>query len=218
MSVCSLVLQYLCNLSSIVSICASILFLKSWVIFSIITLNSFSDELLITSSFSHSCKFLSCFFTWNFIVCHFTFSDLFCLCSPFCRLQDFISSYLWSLPLSGWSWLRGFSCYPLDGGGGGRGLISVVVNRAYPRYWTGLPLYAYHWGTLLPSSDVCVRSFPYLFYTLIKLYYTKSLSNQALSLAPDWILLIQRPRILASFVVQQQTFILGACPGFFRTR
>ena len=148
MSVCSLVLQYLCNLSSIVSICASILFLKSWVIFSVITLNSFSDELLITSSFSHSCKFLSYSFTWNFIVCHFTFSDLFCLCSPFCSLQDFISSYLWSLPLSGWSWLRGFSCYPLDGGGGGRGLISVVVNRAYPRYWTGLPLYAYHWGTL----------------------------------------------------------------------
>ena len=70
----------------------------------------------------------------------------------------------------------------------------------------------------LTSSDVCVRSFPYLFYTLIKLYYTKSLSNQALSLAPDWILLLQRPRILASFVVQQQSFILGAHPGFFRTR
>ena len=148
MSVCSLVLQDLCNLSSIVSICASILFLKSWVIFSIITLNYFSDELLIASSFSHSCKFLSCSFIWNFIVCHFTFSDLLCLCSPFCRLQDFISFYLWSLPLSGWGWLRGFSCYPLDGGGGGRELIGGVVNRAYPKYWTGLPLYAYHWGTL----------------------------------------------------------------------
>ena len=37
---------------------------------------------------------------------------------------------------------------------------------------------------LLPS-DVCVKSFLYLFYTLIKLYYTKALSNQALSLAPD---------------------------------
>ena len=148
MSVCSLVLQDLCNLSSIVSICASILFLKSWVIFSIIILNYFSDELLIASSFSHSCKFLSCSFIWNFIVCHFTFSDLLCLCSPFCRLQDFSSFYLWSWPLSGWGWLRGFSCYPLDGGGGGRELIGGVVNRAYPKYWTGLPLYAYHWGTL----------------------------------------------------------------------
>ena len=37
----------------------------------------------------------------------------------------------------------------------------------------------------LPSSDAYVRSFLYLLYTLIKLYYTKALSNQALSLAPD---------------------------------
>ena len=37
---------------------------------------------------------------------------------------------------------------------------------------------------LLPS-DVYVRSFPYLLYTLIKLHYTKALSNQASSLAPD---------------------------------
>ena len=37
----------------------------------------------------------------------------------------------------------------------------------------------------LPPSDAYVRSFLYLLYTLIKLYYTKALSNQALSLAPD---------------------------------
>ena len=37
----------------------------------------------------------------------------------------------------------------------------------------------------LPSSDVYVRSFHYLFYTLIKLCYSKTLSDQALSLAPD---------------------------------
>ena len=54
----------------------------------------------------------------------------------------------------------------------------------------------------LPSSDAYVRSFLYLLYTLIKLYYTKALSNQALSLAPDWILL-RRP----SLFVQQQPFI-----------
>ena len=37
----------------------------------------------------------------------------------------------------------------------------------------------------LPSSDVYVRSFLSLFYTLIKLDNTKALSNQALSLALD---------------------------------
>ena len=37
----------------------------------------------------------------------------------------------------------------------------------------------------LPLSDAYVRSFLYLLYTLKKLYYTKSLSSQASSLAPD---------------------------------
>ena len=37
---------------------------------------------------------------------------------------------------------------------------------------------------LLPS-DAYVRSFLYLLYTLIKLYYTKALSDQASSLALD---------------------------------
>ena len=37
----------------------------------------------------------------------------------------------------------------------------------------------------LPSSDAYVRSFLYLLYTLIKLYYTKALSDQASSLALD---------------------------------
>ena len=37
----------------------------------------------------------------------------------------------------------------------------------------------------LPPSDVYVRSFLYLLYTLIKLYYTKALSDQDLSLALD---------------------------------
>ena len=37
----------------------------------------------------------------------------------------------------------------------------------------------------LPPSDAYVRSFLYLLYTLIKLCYTKGLSDQASSLAPD---------------------------------
>ena len=36
----------------------------------------------------------------------------------------------------------------------------------------------------LPPSDAYVRSFLYLLYTLIKLYYTKALSGQASPLAP----------------------------------
>ena len=37
----------------------------------------------------------------------------------------------------------------------------------------------------LPPSDAYVRNFLYLHYTLMKLYYAKALSNQALSLALD---------------------------------
>ena len=37
----------------------------------------------------------------------------------------------------------------------------------------------------LPPSDANVRSYLYLLYTLIKLYYTKALSDQASSLALD---------------------------------
>ena len=50
-----------------------------------------------------------------------------------------------------------------------------------------------------PPSDAYVRSFLYLLYSLIKLYYTKALSDQAWSLTPDWILLLQEPRIPASW-------------------
>ena len=60
-------------------------------------------------------------------------------------------------------------------------------------------------GLLLPPSDAYVRSFLYLLYTLIKLYYTKSLSNPASSLAPDWISLLRRPRI-PCLIVQQDPF------------
>ena len=50
----------------------------------------------------------------------------------------------------------------------------------------------------LPPSNAYVRSFLYFLYTLIKLYYTKALSNQASFLAPDWILLLRGPRIPVS--------------------
>ena len=52
---------------------------------------------------------------------------------------------------------------------------------------------------------VLFRSFLYLLYTLIKLYYTKALSDSASSLAPDWIRLLWRPRI-PHLIFQQQPF------------
>ena len=58
----------------------------------------------------------------------------------------------------------------------------------------------------LPTSDAYVRSFLYLLYTLIKLYYTKALSNQASSLAPNWILLLWGPRIPVSSCDSTTTF------------
>ena len=58
----------------------------------------------------------------------------------------------------------------------------------------------------LPPSDAYVKSFLYLLYTLIKPYDTKSLSDQASSLAPDWIRLLQRPRIPASLCDSTTTF------------
>ena len=99
--------------------------------------------------------------------------------------------------------------------------LSMGFSRQ--EYWSGVPLPSpglvrslqppdilwIHWrvynsiantskGVLfLPPSDVYVRSFLYLLYTWIKLYYTEALSNQASSLALDWILL-WRPRILES--------------------
>ena len=49
------------------------------------------------------------------------------------------------------------------------------------------------------------QSFLCLLYTLIKLYYTKALSDPALSLAPDWIHLLRRPKI-PRLIIQQQPF------------
>ena len=70
----------------------------------------------------------------------------------------------------------------------------------------------------LPPSDAYVRSFLYLLYTLIKLYYTKALSYQALSLAPDWILLLREPRILVYSRDSTTTFHLGGSSGILQDK
>ena len=51
-----------------------------------------------------------------------------------------------------------------------------------------------------------VRSFLYPFYTLIILYCTNALSDQASSLALDWIIFFRKPRIPASFRGSATTF------------
>ena len=70
----------------------------------------------------------------------------------------------------------------------------------------------------LPPSDAYVRSFLHLLYTLIKLYYTKALSDQASSLALDWILLLWRPKIPASLRGSATTFHLGGSSGILQDK
>ena len=86
-----------------------------------------------------------------------------------------------------------------------RGLVPFWVLRHSFLSWTGcwwlynIQLKTSRGVLFLPPSDAYVRSFLYLLYTLIKPYYTKALSDEASSLAADWILLLRRPRIPVSF-------------------
>ena len=57
------------------------------------------------------------------------------------------------------------------------GVGLVKVSKALIRLAGG--------ALFLPPSDAYVRNFLYLLYAVIKLYYTKALSDQASSLAPD---------------------------------
>ena len=61
----------LLNISCIFSVSASIL--RFWIIFTIITLNSFLGMLPISSSFTWSYRFLPCSFVCNIDFCHFIF-------------------------------------------------------------------------------------------------------------------------------------------------
>ena len=70
----------------------------------------------------------------------------------------------------------------------------------------------------LPPSDAYFRSFLYLLYTLVKLYYTKALSDQASSLALDWILLLRGPRIPVYSRDSTTTFHLGGSSGILQDK
>ena len=81
-----------------VSYIFSMLFPRFWIIFTIITLNSFSGSLPISSSFIWSCGFLSCSFVCKIFLCLLILSNLQYLRSPFPRLQGRSSSCFFSLP------------------------------------------------------------------------------------------------------------------------
>ena len=73
-------------------ICASILFSRFWICFTIIILNFFSGRLPISSSFVWSCGFLPCSFICCMFLCIFILFNLLCLGSPFFRLESHSSS------------------------------------------------------------------------------------------------------------------------------
>ena len=76
-------------------------FPRFWIIFTIITLNSFSGRLPISSSFVWSGGFLPCCFICCIFLYFLILLNLLCLGSPFCRLQVHSSHCFWCLPLVG---------------------------------------------------------------------------------------------------------------------
>ena len=84
--------------------CASILFLSSWIIFMIITLNSFSGRLPIYTSLTCSSGGLSCSFVWNIFLCQLILSKFLTLYFYVCGRLD-VSQPSRSGPLYGMSYL-----------------------------------------------------------------------------------------------------------------
>ena len=74
-----------------------ILFPRFYIIFTIITLNSFLGRLLISSSFVWSGGFLPRSFFCCIFLCHLILLNLLCLGSPFPRLQIRSSRCFWCL-------------------------------------------------------------------------------------------------------------------------
>ena len=81
-----------------VSFIFSIVFPRFWIIFTIITLTSFSGRLPISCSFVWSRGFLPCSFICCVFLCLLILLNLLCLGSPFCSLQVRSSRCFWCLP------------------------------------------------------------------------------------------------------------------------
>ena len=84
-----------------VSCIFSYLLPRFWIIFTTITLNSFSGRLPISSSFVRSGGFLPFTFTCCVFLCLLILLNLLCLGSPFHRLQVHSSHCFWCLPSVG---------------------------------------------------------------------------------------------------------------------
>ena len=76
----------------------SLVFPRFWIVFTIITLNSFSGRLPISSSFVWSGGFSPCSFICCVFLCLLILLNLLCLGSPFRRLQICSSRCFWCLP------------------------------------------------------------------------------------------------------------------------
>ena len=117
--------------------------------------------------------------------------------------------------MAGWyHWLTGYEFeWTLGVGNGQGGLVwcdswghkesDTTERLSWTEWLYNIQLKTSREVRFLPLSDAYVRSFLYLLYTLIKLYYTKALSDQASSLAPDWILLLGGQESWCLFVQQQ---------------
>ena len=81
-----------------VSCIFSILFPRFWIIFTVITLNSFSGRLPMSSSFVWSGGFLPCSFICCIFLCLLILLNLLFLVSSFRRLQVHSSCCFWCLP------------------------------------------------------------------------------------------------------------------------
>ena len=88
-------------------------------------------------------------------------------------------------------WIEAFPCRSEQA----KEVIKIIIHEIIPRFGLPRSLKSDNGSTFkaavtqevlfLPPSDAYVRSFLYLLYTLIKLYYTKALSDQVSSLAPN---------------------------------
>ena len=122
----------LLDISCIFLIYVSILFPRFWIIFTLMTLNSFSYRLPISSSFSCCCRFLACFFICKYLSV-FSFCRSYCvLWSPFCRVKDHSSSCFWRLPPGGVRLFQRLVLLPLW-----EGVWLVLCDKSLPWILSG---------------------------------------------------------------------------------
>ena len=120
-----------------VSYIFSILLPRFWIIFIIITLNSFSGRLPLSSSFVWSGGFLPCSFICCVFLCLLILLSLLCLGSPFPRLQV-RSSHC-------------FCCLPPVGKVGSVGCVGLLVEG------TGACVLVDEAGSCLSGGQDCIR-------------------------------------------------------------